>query len=223
LVHLGLAYVFRHFLENEARFCTPPEARLEFDLNADGEADSLRFVDTTTFGAESAHQIGVEAALVFGPFSLQGEYMLAFGFEPTSVLTSTVADAIEEAALQAFYIMASFFLTGESRAYDPGEGVFDRPRPKQNFLLGGLGAWELAVRLSHIDLTDAQAIGGATAGGKQLNLTLGVNWYPNPHVRVIANYVHGWVDRLVDGVVGTAVNLDDDAFGVFMMRFQADF
>jgi phosphate-selective porin OprO/OprP len=77
----------------------------------------------------------------------------------------------------------------------------------------------VGVRVSGIDLKDARAFNGPSAGGKELNLTFGVNWYPNPNTRVTLNYVTGWVDdRTLNGV-----SLDDDTFGIFMMRFQVDF
>jgi phosphate-selective porin OprO and OprP len=222
LVHLGVAYAYKSFLKDEGRYRTRPEARLEFDQNGDGAADSLRFVDTGAFRAALAHQIGAEAALVVGPFSLQGEYMMAFGLDPEGRPTPRVENAIDEATFHGFYVMASYFLTGEHRPYNTSDGIFERLRPKKNFLLGGVGAWEVGLRFSSIDLDDARAMNGREAGGKETNVTFGVNWYPNPNFRVTANYVHGWVDRLVDGVAGTPLKLDDSAFGVFMMRFQVD-
>jgi phosphate-selective porin OprO/OprP len=219
LVHLGFAYLYKSFLEDNARYRTRPEARLEFDV--DGTSTALRFVDTRTFRAETANHIGAEAALVYGPFSLQGEYLMAFGLDPFSGLNPGVKDAIDDATFYAFYVMASYFITGEHRPYNTSEGAFDRVRPKKNFLIGGLGAWEVAVRFSQIDLNDARAI-NTNAGGKQSNLTFGVNWYPNPNFRIMANYVYGWVDRSVTGIEGPSVQLDEDTFGVFMMRFAVN-
>jgi phosphate-selective porin OprO/OprP len=115
-------------------------------------------------------------------------------------------------------MMTSYFMTGEHRPYKSATGVFGRPIPKHNLGRGGSGAWEVAFRVSHVDLHDAAAINGPSAGGKELNLTFGVNWYPNPNTRVTLNYVTGWVD---DRVV-TGVPLDNSTFGVVMMRFQVD-
>lgn len=93
-------------------------------------------------------------------------------------------------------------------------------------LRGGWGAWEIASRFSAINLNDAEAL-NPTRGGKEHNLTVGVNWYLNPNTRVTWNYVYGKVDRLVS-VTGNAgntsfIDLGHDRFGIFMMRFQVDF
>ena len=60
--------------------------------------------------------IDVEAAGVYGAASIQGEY---------------VWNEVEQLhggslSLDGYYAQASYFLTGEHRAYKLGEGVFDR-------------------------------------------------------------------------------------------------
>lgn len=218
LVHLGLAYAFRNFVDDEARFRARPEARL--NVEDDGDVRSVRFVDTKTFDAKRGHLLGVESALVHGPLSLQGEFMLVFGLDAADSRPDEVeADDIEDARFYAFYFVVSYFVTGEHRPYDINQAEFDRPIPHDNFLQGGYGAWEVALRVSGIDLDDAEDINGEEAGGRELNLTFGLNWYPNPNVRVTLNYIYGIVDdRVVDDI-----DLDNERFSIFMMRFQVDF
>jgi phosphate-selective porin OprO/OprP len=48
----------------------------------------------------------------------------------------------------------------------------------------GIGAWELAVRLSEVDLSDADIF-----GGQQQDLTLGLNVYATPQIRFSAEYI----------------------------------
>ncbi len=74
--------------------------------------------------------------------------------------------------------------------------------------MGGGGAWELALRYSNLDLTD-----GDFDGGKENNITFGVNWYATPNIRVMANYIH--VDSEKEGV--------KDKPDIFQMRAQIDF
>jgi phosphate-selective porin OprO/OprP len=47
-----------------------------------------------------------------------------------------------------------------------------------------VGAFELALRASYVDLTDRNVI-----GGKEKNLSIGLNWYLNQHVRLMSNLV----------------------------------
>ena len=66
LVHLGLAYSRRNPILDRLRLRARPETHL-----------STRWIDTRSFPARSEDLLGVEAALVQGPFSLQTEYVNA--------------------------------------------------------------------------------------------------------------------------------------------------
>jgi phosphate-selective porin OprO/OprP len=132
-------------------------------------------VDVTVPGANSHQKYGLEAALVMGPFSLQGEYIRV------DVDTSTGTDP----AFSGYYAYASWFLTGESRPY--GEGRFNRVKAE--------GAWEVAVRFSSLDLNDA-----GFAGGEQDDVTLGLNYYHSPNLRFMVNYVMASADPSSAGV-----------------------
>ncbi|MFQ5590908.1 MAG: OprO/OprP family phosphate-selective porin, partial [Phycisphaerae bacterium] len=187
LLHLGVAYAHRNYENDTVRFRARPEAHL-----------APRVVDTGTFAAEYGDFIGAEAALVYGPFSLQGEYVYSFieGRSPW----------IGDPTFSAASIQASYFLTGEHRPYKTSRGVFDRVRPIRNFGKdGGPGAWELAARVSHLNLSDA-----GVHGGRLIDLTLGLNWYLNPNVRTMWNYV----------LAGPSNGGDVSAF---MWRFQVAF
>jgi phosphate-selective porin OprO/OprP len=194
LIHLGAAYSRRSPTDDALRFRERPETHL-----------APRFVDTGHFAAESENLYGAEAAAVFGPFSVQGEYMQAN------------VDAGDEAefdpSLSAYYVMGSVFLTGELRKYKKSEGLFDRVKPKKNFLSKdgfGPGAIELAARYSNLDLNDHQDEEDGIAGGELDDITVGLNWYLNPNTRIMANYVRADLDE-----VGNA--------DIFQTRFQVDF
>lgn len=108
-----------------------------------------------------------------------------------------------------YYVFASYFLTGEHRAYRPADGFFDMVKPKSNFaVLGdkkGWGAWEVALRFSNLDLSD-----GYARGGEEDNVTLGLNWYLNPNTKVMFNYIHAGIDH----------DLYDDDLDILQARFQ---
>lgn len=183
LVHLGAAYSRRNPNDDTASFDSRPEAHL-----------TDRFVDTGSFASDDVDLVGLEAACVSGPLSIQGEYVFAD------------ADVASSANFQGYYAQASYFLTGEHRRYKPSGGVFSRVRPKEDFSYGGgPGAWEAAFRYSGLDLNDS-----SLTGGKLHDFTAGLNWYLNPNTRVMWNYVHADKDD-----VGNA--------DMLLMRLQVDF
>ncbi|MBN1918761.1 MAG: porin [Verrucomicrobia bacterium] len=185
LLHLGAAYSHRKLPGDEVRYRARPEAHL-----------STRFVDTGDFEAEEVDLIGVEAAAVFGPLSVQGEYIMA----------AVQSAASGDPDFAGYYVEASYFLTGEHRRYKLSEGAFDRVRPNRNLMVdGGMGAVQLTARYSSIDLTD-----GTIEGGEMDDITLGANWYLNPNTRIMLNYVNSDVSG-----VGEA--------DIVQMRFQIDF
>ena len=49
---------------------------------------------------------------------------------------------------------------------------------------GGIGAWQLALRYSHIDLNDGLINGGAADA-----VAFGLNWFATPTLRFTANYI----------------------------------
>lgn len=201
LIHLGLSYNhrFRDGDNNPVRFRTRPEAHLT-DLNT---------VDTGSMPADGVDVINPEFALVYGPFSLQGEYFQTF------VNASGDSDLLDDPTFNGFYIYASYFITGEHRAYKPGTGAFDRIKPFNNFSIKncGWGAWEIAARYSRIDLTDNDA---GIRGGEEDNFTAGLNWYLNPNTRIMFNYVRANVEDRDD--------LDGDGtLDVYQSRFMVDF
>lgn len=153
-------------------------------------------VDTGELPADSQMVFGPEVAFVYGPFCLQGEW------DMSAVNSKTGGDP----NFSGYYVYASYWLTGESRTYKPTEGDFERVKPKRNlFQAGGLGAWELLVRYSSLDLNDADV-----HGGKVSDVTAGLNWEWNPNMRMMFNYVYSDTKDL-----GSA--------SIFQTRVQADF
>ncbi|MDD2767660.1 MAG: porin [Methylococcus sp.] len=123
-------------------------------------------------------RVNLELAGVYGPFSIQGEYfrtqISGAGYGPNDLL-------------QGYYAFGSVFLTGESRPYDKKRGAFGRVEPKGNFDFSGenWGAWELAYRWDYLDMNSENINGGRGQIG-----TLGLNWYINPRIKWMNNYVH---------------------------------
>lgn len=175
VVHLGASLQDRRPKNETLSLSARPEAR--------GAPTVAR---TGSFSAETADVIGLEAAVVRGPLSVQAEWMQWDSRHDSG------AGPGEDPTFRGWYAFASWFLTGESRPYRGGS--FGRVIPKSDFDgKSGTGAVELAVRWSALDLTD-----GAIRGGEVENLTLGVNWYLNPSTRVMVNWVRSDVRGLGD-------------------------
>ncbi len=140
-----------------------------------------------------------EIAWVQGPFSLQAEYLHTFLNQ----------EHIGDPQFAGWYAEASYFLTGEHRPYNRKRAKFSRLKPEKDFRWGedsGWGAVQVAARISQLDLNS-----GEIAGGRMQDFTFGVNWYLNPAVRVMFNYVYG--DRMDR----------PGSENVYQMRFQTAF
>ena len=166
----------------------------EFRVRARPEAhqSNIRFVDTGTLtDVDDIVTFGFEGAWVGGPFSVQGEW----------TQQSVNRDEGDEPDLTGYYVYGSWFLTGESRSYKGGQ--FGRTK--------ATNAWELAVRFSNTDLED-----GDVLGGEQDIITVGVNYYANPNLRFMLNYLDIDVDPRSGGQ-------EDDNPSAVIMRVAMDF
>jgi phosphate-selective porin OprO/OprP len=149
--------------------------------------------------ADSSFLLGLEAALVLDSFSVQSELVWA----------SVDSDLSDDPDFLAYYIQASYFLTGEHRPYSKSKAVFGRISPSNHYgSEAGSGAWELALRYSNLDLNEE-----LVTGGELQTVTAGVNWYLNPNTKFAFNYI--WAD--VEDTWG-----EGDAH-FFVVRFQVDF
>ncbi|WP_045365566.1 OprO/OprP family phosphate-selective porin [Methyloceanibacter caenitepidi] len=143
-----------------------------------------RFIETPYIG-ESDTFWGLEGAVVWGSFSIQGEYS-----QNKVDVASSIANV--SPTYDGWYIDASYFLTGETRPYK--DGVFGRVKVNNPvFDGGGWGAWQIAGRYDVLDLSDqaaAIAAGGVVscaACGEQKTWLVGVNWYLNDYTRLMLN------------------------------------
>jgi len=186
---------------------------VRFRARPESHVTNIRLVDTgatTINNVDNFISYGLEGAVVYGPVSVQGEYVR------TDVNFRN--NLPNEPGFNGFYVYASWFVTGESRPYSIKKGAFGRVHPNHNFDPNGWGALELAARFSQLDLEDT----GFT-GGKEQDVTVGVNWYPHPHVRFMFNWVHASVDRSPLRGAHPLIALNNFSPDVFQMRAQLDF
>jgi phosphate-selective porin OprO/OprP len=196
LLHLGVSY--GHQFRDEERI----ESRKKLSTRPESHLTDVRPVSTGLFSTHGLDLINPELAVVYGPFSFQGEYF------------HVLANGPENLNFWGFYVYASWCITGENRRYSISNGTFSGIKPNNNFnpFKGGWGALEAAFRYSHLDLNDQHV-----RGGKERNFTVGLNWYPYPKVRFMFNYIHIKVmDR-------DRPFVDDGRGNIFMTRLQFHF
>lgn len=171
------------------------------------------FADTGRIPSEDFQIYGLELAGQYGSSHFQAELLM------------TSVDQIGAPSLfyDGAYIQAGYFLTGESRTYNRTFGAFDRVVPFEEFFaIGdrgfcGWGAWEVAARLSYVNLNDGDAVplpGSGARPGRLTDSTVGLNWYWNAHAKLQFNWIHCWLDNSVFG---------DSETDIYAARAQLEF
>jgi phosphate-selective porin OprO/OprP len=201
-MHLGTAHSYRRTSDRTISFRAQPEARL-----GAATPNVPFFIDTGNITALDYQLHEVEFAWSLGSLYLQSEYFwIPVGQIDAPSLLFT-----------GWYAQAGYFLTGEHRPFRRETATFDRVMPHTEFfrvrtrqgVAQGWGAWEVAARLSHLNLTDANI-----GGGRLTDFTVGLNWYLTPYTRITTNYVHAFLDPAASSRTNT------DIFG---MRFQYEY
>jgi phosphate-selective porin OprO/OprP len=219
-LHLGAAYWFGDPASNAFQYRTIPEMFVgAFGVPAGTVPGTSQqqigtvsngtppFVDTGAIPTNTFTHLGTEVLWAHGPFAWQTEAQYA-----------TVAQiGGPQLSFWGFYTECMYFLTGESKPYLRKVGQIDRIVPLRPFIREpdcewGPGAWELAARVSHIDLDDENI-----NGGRLTDVTLGVNWYLNPYAKVQFNYVRAMLNR------DTAAYAGPSDANIVGLRFQTEF
>ncbi len=165
--------------------------------------DQNRLVSTGALNARSAYTYGPELGLRYRNFLLQGEY-IRIGVDRNDGGAAVRTPGL---SFDGGYAEASWVITGEPRRYVATAGAFGNPKPEHPFSLkdGGYGAFELVGRYSHVNLNDrvtralAASSTGGVYGGTQTVYAVGLNWYPNEHLRLMLDYDLIDVDKLNAG------------------------
>ena len=200
IIHVGLSGFYRERLKTGD---VPDSVRLNDRPNI--RIDNGNIVDSGTItNVGSLRYAGVEAAGVLGALTVAGEagrlWLNRF--------------ASDNEHFTGYYGYAAYMLTGETRPFKGGN--FDRVRPFKEVGSGGLGAFEVALRYDHIDLSDTPVLG--RGGNKASSLTAGLNWYFNPFAKLMFNWVHFWGDNTPLDPIGNKTKGD-----AFAARLHLDF
>ncbi|WP_350208801.1 porin [Botrimarina sp.] len=189
---------------NEANFRTRPEART-----------TLRWLDTGVIADATDYTlVGLEQVLNVGPLQLVSE-------QQSVEVRRLGGDTVH---FHGAYGYVSYFLTGEHIPWDRELGLIERVVPNENFYLvdtrcgvkKGLGAWQVALRWSYLDLAD-----GDIRGGDGQALTAALNWHWTPYAKLQFNYINGQInDNGANAPPGAPAFGDYEILG---MRFAVDF
>lgn len=193
VLHFGVDAYYRHYPHN-------PE--LSFTAHPEIHAISPLLNSGVISGTEDVLLLGGEVSAMWGPFHAQSEYLHAHVGRK---------NGLPDPDFYGWYVQAGYFLTGESRNYQPEKGRYGRVFPHQIVGQGGWGAWEIAARFSTLDLTDSGILGGT-----ENNITAAINWYATPSIMFRFNYVHAHTDP---SSIAAGVGVDED-INIFATRAQ---
>ena len=132
-----------------------------------------------------------------GPFWMQSDYFW----------NRNERDTGGDLDFNSWYVEAGYFLTGHQTLFSPlainGQVL---PVPRTNRKEGLRGAWEIQARYSELDMTSKELQGGGPPffqGAEVQNITLGLNWFLNQHIKIGINYVHSVREDLDDASMDT--------------------
>jgi phosphate-selective porin OprO/OprP len=212
-LHLGAD---AEFLTNAPRNQVTGAQTLTLSDRPELRLDPTTLISTGALAGVSGAQVySGEAAGTYGPLFFQGEY---FWYN----VDRDALPGLSSVKFDGGYAQASYVLTGETHTYNAGNAAYNGIAPANPFSLeaGGWGAWEIAGRISTVNLNDQLATANGVAGGRQTVYTAGLNWYVNRNIRFMFNYLHGDIAKQV-----SATNFGDAGgkFDAFAMRTQVAF
>lgn len=189
---------------NDAGVAASPRYPIQLRDRPELRIDGTRLVDTGGIDAKTASVLGAEFGFSAHQFMLESEY---FNYKIERRNTGVAQPS--DPSFNGWYVQGAWVLTGENRPYNPAEGRFDAPKMTYNFnpSAGTWGAFELAARYSDLDLNYHDCGAGhatpsspapcfdAVRGGDQKISSVGLNWYLNPDIRFMLDYLHVDVNR----------------------------
>ena len=197
LLHLGIGYDYSGS-ENNFYAANRPLVRA-----GAGSTDVPNVIFTGNYFTPNAVQLAdAEIAAVTGRWSLSAEYQLAHGTDLYTQLNNGVFSGPHgDVTYQAYYVEGGFFLNSEDyRRYNKKEGTWGRQLAASTSPCQQHATWlfdhtpvQLICRYSYLNLAGGNPVltpsSGAQAGWEN-DITAGVDWYVNPEVHFIVNYVY---------------------------------
>ena len=211
LMHLGVAGSMRDPNDGKTRYRTRASLR-----NGPGALNPV-LENTGTFRTSEVDFGGLEWVLQLDSLLIQTEYTCAWNKNSEGNGTSAPSGTqLGTVFFHGWYAEALYFLTGEHREYEKKAGAFGRVIPHDN--LGskcGFGAWQVGARYSASNLQNS-----GMDGGRVDDVTLGLNWFLNPNMKIQGNYVYTALD---DRGTLPGGNISGGNYSGFGMRLAWDF
>ncbi|WP_372723336.1 OprO/OprP family phosphate-selective porin [Novipirellula sp.] len=214
IAHVGFDHSFLNPGRNQLQYASQDEVFVGQQPNLGPTGLSVQplegvppFVNTGVFPVDTVNVFNVEGALSFGRGLVQSEYRWSNLDLPTG----------ENVTVEGGYVMARYMLTGEVIPYNRAAGVFGRVKPDHplDVCRGDWGAWEIAGRVSALDLNPLFGQPGVTGKGRELtSYTIALNWYWWANGKCQFEYINGQLNDLV---------LGDSDINTFAGRVQFDF
>ena len=198
LLHLGIGYSIGGTDDNNFATANRPLVRA-----GAGSTEAPNIIATGNFFTNDPVQLlDFEFAAVHGRYALSAEYEAVFGHDVFGQLNNGVfSDPRGDVTYQSCYVEGGFFLHPDDyRRFDKKQAVWGRQyaascddnRPRSTWLFGHTPV-QLICRYTYLDLASGNPVltssSGAQAGWEN-DITAGVDWYINPEVHFIVNYVY---------------------------------
>lgn len=191
LLELGVsAWGYRPDGSKTVSYNTTPEIQ-DRSSTTSLDTGSIPNVKYTSAGA-------LEAVYSEGPWGAQSEYISQW------VSRDSGSPSLR---FSGYYVAGTYFITGESPIYKYPSGEFAGITPIHN---KKWGAWEVLAQFSQLNLMDRDI-----RGGKENNITVGVNWYLNRFIELKLDYI-----RAMASPTKTGLDQNDNLIG---LRVQTQF
>ena len=181
VLHLGLSAV-----DYQARSINA-DPTVRFRSRPDADLSGTRLIDTGNLtDGKRIRTLGAEAAWIHGPIKLQAEYM-----------TSRTGRSLHPSFTgDSWYVYGVWNITGETWGYKAGLPTTPLPNAPAT------GMFQLALRYDQMSLNDGSLtpalpfpVVNGVLGGKEHNITAGVNWYWHSNFKFALNFVKVYSDR----------------------------
>lgn len=212
LLHIGGSVMEATTIDDEIVFRTRDAIRTGLSVDWPVPAS------TGNIFGDHMQWVNAELVAVNGPWTFQSEYLMSFMDDAAPIIGGVVQPGVGTVNYHGGYVQVLYFLTGEHDNYNKATGFFERVIPHSNFYFrrgcgaAGSGAWQVGARYNYLDLND-----NGLDGGILHNLTLGLNWFFNPNMKLQFDYM------LTDRDAALGGDLGDGLIHGWGMRFAQDF